>query len=85
LGESDQMVTIRTSGWKPTVQDVLARSGLTSADIDHEFGVVATYPAQHEYTVKVRASAVNRMRSSPGFEVVGSFSNPPIEPFGPVR
>jgi hypothetical protein len=79
------MVTIRTPGWEPTIEDVLARSGLTSEDLDYDFGVVPTYPAQHEYTVKVRANAVARMRSAPGFEVVGSFANPPIEPAGPER
>ena len=83
MSEPDQMVTIRTSEWEPTMDDVLARSGLTSDDIDHDFGVVPTYPARHEYTIKIRANAVPRMRSSPGFEIIGVFGNPPIEPFGP--
>jgi hypothetical protein len=79
------MVTIRILGCEPTIESVLARTGLTSEDIDHDFGVVPTYPAEHEYTVKVRRSAVARIHSSPGFEVVGSFGNPPAEPFGPER
>jgi hypothetical protein len=81
----DPMVTIRTSGWEPTLEDVLSHSGLTPDDVDHDFGVVATYPNDHEYTIKVKASAVSKMRSSAEFQVVGEFANPPIEPFGPPR
>lgn len=81
----DPMVTIRTSGWEPTLEDILNHSGLTRDDVDHEFGVVPTYPKAHEYTIRVKAGAVSKMRSSPELQVIGDFSNPPIEPFAPPR
>jgi hypothetical protein len=73
-----------TDGRKPTPAEAAAQLGVTENDLDKEYGVVPVDPANNLYSVQVRAD-----RLPPGTEAAtpyrGPFSNPRIEPFGPVQ
>ena len=53
-------------------------------DIDPVFGVVTIDPEKGTYAVQVKGLHPNTQHERPG-EFRGPWSNPRIEPFGPVR
>lgn len=76
------MMTLRSPGAAPSVEEVKRRYGLQDDEIDPQFGVVETDPADHLYTILVEDSAASKV-SGQGWETAGPYSNPRIEPFGP--
>jgi hypothetical protein len=75
-------------GGAPQLREVLALFGLDPADVDAEFGVVATDPAAGLFVVRVENRGLEEARAAlarraphPG---EGLFSDPPVEPFGPA-
>ena len=81
------MVTIRSAGPAPTLEQVRARYDLAEGDLDERFGVVEIAPGQGLYTVLVEESAAAMITGGGAgdgeWEVSGPFANPRIEPFGP--
>ena len=81
------MLQFHHPGDPPTLDDVRAAFGLDEADIDAEFGVVATDPAADLYVVRVaegaRASIDAALARRPKHPAEGLFADPRVEPFGP--
>jgi hypothetical protein len=77
------IVTLRLDPGKATLEQIQARYGLTSTEVDANYGVVSVNPDDHLYTILVTEQAANRIKCLPG--VVGVYSNPRIETFGPPR
>jgi hypothetical protein len=77
------MVSIVSSAGPPTLAEIAARYAIPEDRFDHAFGVVEVDDVAHEFTILVDEDVAPRIRSSPGWTVVGAFSNPPIAPFGP--
>jgi hypothetical protein len=77
------MLTIRSPGGAPSLEEVKKRYALSSDEIDERFGVVLTDPNDHLYTILVARGAAPKVRPDQDWQVEGPFSNPRIEPFGP--
>lgn len=71
----------------PSVDEVRRLFNLDVDEIDNQFGVIATDPAEGIYTVLVDAKATERVEAvlatRPCDAAEGIFANPRIEPFGP--
>ncbi|MBF0155668.1 MAG: hypothetical protein HQL57_00590 [Magnetococcales bacterium] len=71
---------------EPDLEAVCRRYGLTEAEVDPRFGVVATDSRDRLYTILVTAEAASRLRKqlTPGATAadpaVGIFANPEVEP-----
>lgn len=76
------MVVIEWPGGPPTIEAVCERYGLSRADFDPSFGVVAVDPDRDLYTVLVDAAAAERVEPERARGWGGPAANPPIEPFG---
>jgi hypothetical protein len=73
-------------GGAPQLGEVLAAFGLNPADVDAEFGVVATDPRAGLFAVRVEDRALDRARAAlavrPPHPAEGVFGDPRIEPTG---
>ena len=78
------MVQFEHPGLAPSLADAAARLGVPVAALDPGFGVIATSPAEHLYTVLVaQPHAAAAGAAVGGGTGTGTFSNPPIDTFGP--
>ncbi len=68
----------------PELAEVLASFGLDLADVDAEFGVVATDPSAGLFVVRVADRALDRVRAAlarrPRHPAEGLFGDPRVEP-----
>ena len=83
------MLQFKHKGPAPSVEDVRRIFKLEPEDIDREFGVIATDPAEGLYTALVATKAAQHIKtvlaSRPRDPAEGLFANPRIEPFGPPQ
>lgn len=81
------MLQFKHHGSAPSVDEVCRLFDLKSDEIEFEFGVIATDPAEGIYTVLIAANASKRVEAvlaaRPHDPAEGIFANPRIEPFGP--
>ena len=77
------IVTLRLDPRKATLKQIQAKYGLSSNEVDANYGVVSVNPDEHLYTILVTEGAANRLKGLP--DVAGVYSNPRIETFGPPR
>lgn len=79
-------VMVNLSGLEraPTLAEVQSRYGLSSDDLDAEFGVIEVDPQEHVYTVLVDERAAAKITGGSA-TASGPFANPPIQPFGPPQ
>jgi hypothetical protein len=75
------------SGEPPSLAEVLELFALDIADVDAQFGVVATDPGAGLFTVRVEDRALDKLRSAltlrPTHPAEGLFGDPRVEPLGP--
>ncbi len=76
-----RMVTVKLDPSDAELSKVRARLGLQASEIDSNFGVVTLNAAKHLYAILVDEDVANRIEGTEG--VVGTYSNPRIETFGP--
>jgi hypothetical protein len=79
------MLTIRSPHTAPTIEQLKAKYGLTSEEIDASFGVVHLDPNDTLYTILVDGAAAGKVRPDQEWGVEGPYANPKIEPFGPPK
>jgi hypothetical protein len=81
------MVQLHLPGGQPSLAEAAAALGLAAAELDAEFGVIATDPDRGLYAVRVAADAAARAEQALNARGVGGaeglFSDPPIESAGP--
>jgi hypothetical protein len=80
----EPMVLMVVKGDKgaPTLSDAARQLNVPVEDLDASFGVVAVDPNKGLYSVRVRADHLKPGESS---EYRGPFSDPKIEPMGPLK
>lgn len=83
------MLQFKHTGNPPSMEYVRDLFKLEPDEIDANFGVISTDPANSLYTVLVATSAVARietvLRSRPQDPAEGIFGNVRVEPFGPPQ
>ncbi|MGZ4962904.1 MAG: hypothetical protein ACXWIU_00095 [Limisphaerales bacterium] len=79
---SYSLMTVDGCRTKPTFEVAAKKLGVQKEDLDPTFGVVPIDPDAGVYAVQVRSDKVSGQSSD---EFHGPFSNPRIEPFGPVK
>lgn len=81
------MLQFHHPGDPPSLDEVRLAFGLDEADVDAEYGVVATDPADGLYVVRVadvaRASIDAALGRRPKHPAEGLFGDPRVEPMGP--
>jgi hypothetical protein len=77
------LVTIEGTAGPPSLESAAKQIGVQVADIDAQFGVVPIDLANKLYVVQVRADRLPKhfVKKQP---YSGPFSEPRIEPFGPL-
>ncbi|WP_296679183.1 hypothetical protein [Novosphingobium sp.] len=79
------MLQFRHAGSAPSMDEVCRLFSLAPDELDRQFGVIATDPADGLYTVLIDARAAPRVSAAlaarPAHPAEGLFANPPIEPF----
>jgi hypothetical protein len=76
------LMVVKGDKGAPTLSDAARQLKLAIEDLDANFGVVGVDPNQGLYGVRARADRVQPGESS---EYRGPFSDPKIEPMGPVK
>lgn len=81
------MIQLRLRTGEPTLAEAAGTLGLDAAELDADFGVIATDPDDGLYTVRVRRDAADKARKAlearEADSAEGIFSDPRIAPFGP--
>jgi hypothetical protein len=77
------MVTLKLEATEATPVGVCARLNLAEGELDRNFGVVLLDASRSLYAILVDESVAEKLEHAEGVE--GTFSNPPIEPFGPPK
>jgi len=77
-----EMMTVVAPRGAPNVAEVAQQLGVKPEDIDRTFGVVPIDPERGLYAVQVRSG---KAQPSASGEYQGPWSNPRIEPFGPIQ
>ena len=79
------MLQFKHQGSAPSVDEVRQLFDLGTDDIDTQFGVIATDPAEGLYTILIDAQTSERVEAvlatRPHDPAEGIFANPRIEPF----
>lgn len=74
-------------GAAPSLAEVLASFGLDTADVDIEFGVVATDPSAGLFVIRIEDRGLDKARAAlarrPHHPAEGIFGDPRVEPTGP--
>jgi hypothetical protein len=75
-------------GGAPRLDEALSAFGLDRADVDAEFGVVATDPRADLFVIRVEDRALEEVRAAlarrPSRPGEGLFGDPRVEPTGPA-
>lgn len=82
------MVTVTMPPEDASLETAMAQLGLVAEEVDAEFGLVPLDPDAGTYALLVAQEAGERVTAAetagePG--VRGPFSNPVIEPYGPIE
>lgn len=78
-----RMVTLKLDPADATLKKIRARYELSHKEVDANFGVVALDPDKNLFAILVDEQAAGRLDGRD--DVVGTYSNPKIEPFGPPQ
>lgn len=78
-----RMVTLELKPANATLEHVRKKLKLRKSEVDEEFGLISVSPEKNLYAILVDEKVAARIEGSAG--VVGSYSNPRIEPFGPPK
>lgn len=78
-------VTVPHGHGAPDLARAAQHLGLSVQDLDASFGVVPIDPDSGRYAVQVRADRLPQAPEGSNEEYRGPWSNPSIEPFGPVK
>jgi len=76
------LMVVKGDKGAPTLSDAARQLKIPIEDLDASFGVVPVDPDQRLYTVRCRADHLKPGESS---EYRGPFSDPKIEPTGPLK
>ena len=76
------VMTIKSPSGAPTLEQSARQLGVNLEAIDKSFGVVPIDPEKGTYAVMVHGP---HPKSEPGEPYRGPWSNPKIEPYGPVQ
>jgi hypothetical protein len=77
-----EMMTVVAPRGEPNLAEAARQLGVKAEDMDTTFGVVPIDPDRGLYAVQVRSG---KAKPSTSGEYRGPFSNPRIEPFGPIQ
>ena len=82
----NMMLQFHAAGSPPSLDDVKKLFDLKADEINAEFGVIPSGPAEGLYTVLIASNAAAKVNAAlakrPHRTGEGIFSNPRIEPFG---
>ena len=78
------LMTVESKEGAPSVGDAAMSLGVDIGDLDAEFGVVPIDAPRGLYSVRVFADRLAK-NTAKNESYQGSFSDPRIEPFGPVK
>jgi hypothetical protein len=78
-----ELMTVTVPHGTPSLADAAKRLGVELSDMDTTFGVVPVDPDRGMYAVQVRAGQAQKQPE--GSDYQGPWSNPKIEPFGPIQ
>jgi hypothetical protein len=80
-----ELMTVTIPRGAPSIAAAAAQLGVKPEDIDAAYGVVPVDPDRGLYAVQVRADRLSKQPQSGREGYNGPWSNPRIEPFGPIQ